>query len=126
MPPKFRVDRVVPARGDGVWRGGPARESQPIGCAPAGGPVRVALSALDAFESRFAGPHFCYRYASPLCPERLRLAFSYVLREVPWLGGSIEASDAGLVVDCGAPGGCEFVMRRPRAKKKSTPVESEI
>ena len=98
----FRVDRVTACGGGD------------------GGSGSVALSALDAFEARFGGPHFCYEFDEPLDAARLEAAFAVVLRECPWLGGSVDAVEAAvparLAVACGAPGHVEFVVnRRPVA-----------
>ncbi|EGB10879.1 hypothetical protein AURANDRAFT_62417 [Aureococcus anophagefferens] len=49
----------------------------------------TALSALDAFEARFGGPHMCYEFDAPLDPARLERGFAKLLRECPWLGGAV-------------------------------------
>ena len=104
----FRVDRVVAAPGGG------------------GSASPLELSALDAFEARFGGPHFCYEFPRPLDAARVTAAFGALLRECPWLGGSIDAVEADvparLAVCCGAPGHVEVVVN---ARPVEAPTASE-
>lgn len=76
----------------------------------------TALSALDAFEARFGGPHMCYEFDAPLDAARLERGFAKLLRECPWLGGTVAPlpgdPPAALAI-VGAPAVERVAARRP-------------